>query len=67
MDGFLLVVPFLGDFYISCRTGFSNLLMSWFYRGAFPFSFYMEDVLSHLTRVFRDVASFDGVFSSLIL
>ena len=22
------------------------------YRGAFPFSFYMEDVLSHLTRVF---------------
>ena len=54
MDGFLLVVPFLGDFYISCCTGgiFSNLLMSWFYRGAFPFSFYMEDVLSHLTRVF---------------
>ena len=21
MDDFLLVVPFLGDFYISCRTG----------------------------------------------
>ena len=41
MDGFLLVVPFLGDFYISCHTGgiFSNLLMSWFYRGAFPLSF----------------------------
>ena len=35
MDGFLLVVPFLGDFYISCHIGgiFSNLLMSWFYRG----------------------------------
>ena len=27
----------------------------------------MEDVLSHLTRVFWDVASFDRVFSSLIL
>ena len=41
MDGFLLVVPFLGDFYISFHTGglFSNLLMSWFYRGAFPLSF----------------------------
>ena len=54
MDGFLLVVPFLGDFYINYRTGgiFSNLLMSWFYRGAFPLSFYIEDVLSHLTRVF---------------
>ena len=54
MDGFLPVVPFLGDFYISCRAGgiFSNLLMSWFYRGAFPFSFYMVGVLSHLTRVF---------------
>ena len=53
MDGFLLVVPFLGDFYISCRTGgiFSNLLMSWFYRGAFPLSFYIEDVLSHLDDV----------------
>ena len=54
MDDFLLVVPFLSDFYISCRTGgiFSNLWMSWFYRGAFPFSFYTEDVLGHLTRVF---------------
>ena len=54
MDDFLLVVPFLGDFYISCRTEgiFSNLRMSWIYRGAFPLSFYMEDVLSHLTRVF---------------
>ena len=54
MDDFLLVVPFLGDFYISCRTGAYSpiLLMSWFNKGAFPFSFYMEDVLSHLTRVF---------------
>ena len=54
MDGFLLVVPFLDDFYISCRTGTYSpiLLMSWFYKGAFPFSLYMEDVLSHLTRVF---------------
>ena len=54
MDGFLLVVPFLGDFYISCCTRAYSpiLLMSWFYKGAFPFSLYMEDVLSHLTRVF---------------
>ena len=54
MDGFLLVVPFLGDFYINCRTGTYSpiLLMSWFYKGAFPFSLYMEDVLSHLTRLF---------------
>ena len=54
MDGFLLVVPFLGDFYICCCTETYSpiLLMSWFYKGAFPFSFYMEDVLSHLTRVF---------------
>ena len=54
MDDFLLVVPFLGDFYISCHTGAYSpiLLMSWFYKGAFPFSFYMEDVLSRLTREF---------------
>ena len=54
MDDFLLVVPFLGDFLhrFPYWGKFSNLLMSWFYRGAFPFSFYMEDVLSHHTRVF---------------
>ena len=54
MDDFLLVVPFLCDFYISCRIGTYSpiLLMSWFYKGAFSFSFHMEDILSHLTRVF---------------